>query len=59
MRFIGSLASHALGDLDMRVETEEDRFLHDGFGALAGRSPRARAGLAPEGPSESESATKP
>jgi hypothetical protein len=34
MRFLGSLASHALGDLDTRVEVEEDRFLHDGFVAL-------------------------
>ncbi|MEO7082910.1 MAG: hypothetical protein ABI442_18705 [Gemmatimonadaceae bacterium] len=31
MRFIGSLVSHALGDLDSKVEAEEDRFLHDGF----------------------------
>ena len=34
MRFLGGLASHALGDLDTRVEQEEDRFLHDGFVAL-------------------------
>jgi hypothetical protein len=35
MRFLGSLASHVLGDLDKRVEAEEDRFLRDGFVALA------------------------
>ena len=34
MRFVGSLASHAVGDLDEKVEIEEDRFLHDGFTAL-------------------------
>jgi hypothetical protein len=34
MRFLGSLAAHALSDLDTRVEQEEDRFLHDGFVAL-------------------------
>ncbi len=34
MRFIGSLVSHAIGDLDARVEAEEDRFIHDGFEAL-------------------------
>lgn len=34
MRFLGGLASHALGDLDGRVEQEEDRFLRDGFLAL-------------------------
>ena len=34
LRFIGSLAAHAVGDLDTRVEAEEDRFLHDGFAAL-------------------------
>ena len=34
MRWIGSLASHAVGDLDAKVEIEEDRFLHDGFVAL-------------------------
>ena len=35
MRFIGSLGSHMLGDLDKRVEAEEDRFIRDGFLALA------------------------
>lgn len=35
MRFIGSLASHALGDLDGAVEDQEHRFLHDGLTALA------------------------
>ncbi|HXT18706.1 MAG TPA: hypothetical protein VN706_23975 [Gemmatimonadaceae bacterium] len=34
MRFIGSLASHAVGDIDDRVELDEHRFLHDGFVAL-------------------------
>jgi hypothetical protein len=34
MRFLGSLASHAVGDLDERVEVEEHRFLHDGLGAV-------------------------
>ena len=34
MRFIGSLGSHMMGDLDKRVEAEEDRFVHDGFRAL-------------------------
>ena len=46
MRFLGSLASHALGDLDTRVEIEEDRFLRDGFVALQadlrGLAPRWR-----------------
>ena len=34
MRFLGSLASHAVGDLDTKVESEEHRFLSDGFVAL-------------------------
>ena len=34
MRFLGSLGAHAVGDLDGKVEVEEDRFLHDGFAAL-------------------------
>jgi hypothetical protein len=34
MRFVGSLIGHAVGDLDTRVEVEEDRFLRDGFAAL-------------------------
>ena len=34
LRFIGSLAAHAVGDLDTKVEAEEDRYLHDGFAAL-------------------------
>jgi len=34
MRFIGSLGSHMLGDLDKRVEAEEDRYIRDGFRAL-------------------------
>lgn len=35
MRFIGSLGSHMMGDLDKRVEADEDRFIRDGFLALA------------------------
>jgi hypothetical protein len=34
MRFIGSLASRALGDLDQKVEQEEHRFLREAFIAL-------------------------
>jgi hypothetical protein len=34
MRFLGSLGSHMLGDLDKRVEADEDRFIRDGFRAL-------------------------
>jgi hypothetical protein len=34
MRFIGSLASHAMGDLDAKVEADEDRFIRDLFTAL-------------------------
>ena len=34
MRFIGSLASHAMGDLDAKVEADEDRFIRDLFLAL-------------------------
>jgi hypothetical protein len=34
MRFIGSLASHVMGDIDTRVESDEHRFLRDGFIAL-------------------------
>jgi hypothetical protein len=34
MRFVGSLASHAVGELNDKVEIEEDRFLRDGFVAL-------------------------
>jgi hypothetical protein len=34
MHFLGSLSSHAVGDIDARVETDEHRFLHDGFAAL-------------------------
>lgn len=35
VRFIGSLAAHAVGDLNPGVEAEEDRFLHEAFAALA------------------------
>ena len=34
MRFIGGLASHAMGDLDAKVEADEDRFIRDLFLAL-------------------------
>src|SRR5262249_46083675 len=34
MRFLGGLASHVIGDLDTRVEGEEDRFFREGFAAL-------------------------
>jgi hypothetical protein len=34
MRFIGSLASHVVGELDDRVEVDEHRFLREGFVAL-------------------------
>ena len=34
VRFLGSLASHMVGELDARVEVEEDRFIHDAFAAL-------------------------
>jgi hypothetical protein len=43
MRFVGSLASHAVGDLNDKVEIEEDRFLRDGFVALQADT-RALAG---------------
>jgi hypothetical protein len=58
MRFIGSLAGHALGDLDTRVESEEDRFLRDGFSALQGDL-RALVPRWREKPAEIENATKP
>ncbi len=35
MRFLGSLGGHMMGDLDKRVEADEDRFIRDGFRALA------------------------
>jgi hypothetical protein len=58
MRFVGSLASHAVGDLDTRVETEEDRFLRDGFAALQADL-RALAPRWREKSPDGESATKP
>jgi hypothetical protein len=58
MRFMGSLAAHAIGELDGRVEAEEDRFLRDGFSALAADL-RALAPRWRGKPLESESATKP
>lgn len=35
MRFIGSLGAHAVDDLDARVERQQDRFLAEGFAAMA------------------------
>jgi len=60
MRFLGSLASHAVGDLDVRVEAEEDRFLRDGFAGLDGdlRSLAPRWPVKAGSP-EIESATRP
>jgi len=55
MRFIGSLASHALGDLDAKVEVEEDRLIRDTFLALQGD---LRAAV-PRWRSDTENATKP
>ena len=51
MRFEGSLASHAVGDLNQKVEIEEDRFLHDGFVALQADT-RALAGRWRGGPDD-------
>src|SRR5262249_55916925 len=34
MRFLGGLASHAVGELDNGVEADEDRFFRDGFLAM-------------------------
>jgi len=34
MKFLGLLASHAMGDLDARVEADEDRFIRDLFTSL-------------------------
>ena len=55
MRFIGSLASHALGDLDAKVEVEEDRFIRDAFTALQGDVRGSVTRWRPE----TENATKP
>ena len=44
MRFLGSLVSHAIGDLDAQVEVEEDRFFRDGFAALQADLRRRPAG---------------
>jgi hypothetical protein len=48
MRFIGSLASHAMGELDDKVEAEEHRFLREGFLALQADA-RALAGRSGKG----------
>ncbi|MDB4876832.1 MAG: hypothetical protein JWM41_3278 [Gemmatimonadetes bacterium] len=34
MRFLGGLASHAVGDIDTKVELDEHRFLREGFSAM-------------------------
>ena len=34
VRFLGSLGSHMVGELDRNVEVEENRFIHDAFVAL-------------------------
>ena len=56
MRFLGSLASHALGDLDTKVEIEEDRFIRDTFTALQAD---VRALSSGRWRPETENATKP
>jgi hypothetical protein len=56
MRFIGSLASHAMGDLDAKVEIEEDRFIRDTFAALQADVRGLAAG---RWRPETENATKP
>ncbi|MGH7620767.1 MAG: hypothetical protein ACREMU_00340, partial [Gemmatimonadaceae bacterium] len=43
VRFLGSLAAHAIGDLDAKVEAEEDQFIRDGFAALREDFAAARA----------------
>ena len=58
MRFIGSLASHALGDLDTKVEIEEDRFIRDTFTALQADL-RALGAAGGRWRPEIENATKP
>ena len=58
MRFIGSLASHAMGDLDTKVEIEEDRFIRDMFTALQADLRALSAAGGPWRP-ETENATKP
>lgn len=52
MRFVGALIGHAVGELDARVELEEDRFIRDGFAALQAdvRALGRRWGGAPEEP---------
>jgi hypothetical protein len=53
MRFVGSLASRAMGDLDNKVEQDEHRFLRDGFAALQADLHAVRTRWRPE----SENAT--
>jgi hypothetical protein len=65
-RFLGSIAGRMLGDLDGRVEADEDRFLRDGFVAMqsdlrtVARTWRAREAdaIGGAGPGN-ENATKP
>jgi hypothetical protein len=45
VRFLGSLAAHAVGDLDAKVEAEEDQFIRDGFAALREDLAAARSAL--------------
>ena len=56
MRFLGSLASHAMGDLDAKVEIEEDRLIRDTFTALQAD---VRALSSGRWRPETENATKP
>jgi hypothetical protein len=44
VRFLGSLAARAVGDLDAKVEAEEDQFVRDGFAALREDLAPARTG---------------
>lgn len=53
MRFIGSLGARAVDDLDYRVEVQEDRFLREGFAAMA----RDAQALGPRWLAEKENAT--
>ena len=63
-RFLGSIAGRMIGDLDGKVEVEEDRFLRDGFVAMqadlkaVARTWRARDADAIGGGGASENATK-
>ena len=54
MRFIGSLGAHAVNDMDYRVEVEQDRFLREGFAAMAADA----QALGPRWLAEKENATR-